>query len=214
MTNNFYEGQAVACVVNKKFPMVFTTGDKSMLGTFPTHHPILGNKYVIDEILGDYLRFDELDCNDESSPEYGFRWWHYSYFSAFEGEEYNTFGQYSEMKVILISGRNAGKKHALSTALEKVGIELIERTSEALQIAGEQIANAGAEVYARFEHEHELALSQMPKKSNDAHFERVMQDMQREIEAMKPITLPSTKAERSANRPPQNWGKYQQFFRK
>jgi hypothetical protein len=113
--------------------------------------------------------------------------------------------------VIVVGGRNEGEMHALSTALEKVGIELIDKTSYALQIAGEQIANASAEVYARFEHEHEVALLQI---GNIDKRIRTLEKEVLEIEAMKPIVLPSTKAERSADRPPQNWGKYQRFFKK
>lgn len=62
--------------------MVITTGDKKRVGSMPTVHPKINEQIVINEILGEYLRFDQYDCDDVSHPDYGWRWWKHTHFSA------------------------------------------------------------------------------------------------------------------------------------
>lgn len=72
--NPFRTGQYAQCI-NDNFPVVETTGDKSQIGTHPLTHPKKGEICCVDEILGEFLRFDEYDCNDETSIDYGYKWW-------------------------------------------------------------------------------------------------------------------------------------------
>jgi len=79
--NPFSAGQSVVCVQDV-FPLVITTGDKSRIGTLPPVCPKKGEVYVIDEILGEFLRFAPLDEYDTSHPDYGWRWWKHTGFRA------------------------------------------------------------------------------------------------------------------------------------
>lgn len=85
----FKERQKVVCI-SDDFPAVHTTGDKYEIGKMPNTHPIVGCTYIIDEILGDFIRFNEFDCDDPNSPEYGYKWWHHSRF-----EPYNATNEYA-----------------------------------------------------------------------------------------------------------------------
>jgi len=84
--NPFKVGQFVFCI-SDNFPLFTTTGDKNKVSKFPNSHPKVGEACCIDEILGDFIRFEEYDCDDKSSPEYGYRWWHYSRFKAATEQE-------------------------------------------------------------------------------------------------------------------------------
>lgn len=84
--NPFYVGQSVVCI-NDHFPIVATTADKARVGLLPHVHPKLKELLVIDEILGEYLRFDQYDCYDVNHPEYGWRWWKHTNFSAIQESE-------------------------------------------------------------------------------------------------------------------------------
>jgi len=50
-----------------------------------------------DEILGEYLRFDEHDCNDPNNPDYGWKWWKHTHFKPLTQqqveEHYEKVGQ-------------------------------------------------------------------------------------------------------------------------
>ena len=77
--NPFKSGDTVICI-NDRFSMVVTTADKSLIGTLPPIHPAIGESLVIDEILGEFIRFDRYDCKDTSLPDYGWRWWKHTHF--------------------------------------------------------------------------------------------------------------------------------------
>lgn len=81
--NPFSVGQSVVCI-NDYFPMVITTADKERIGTLPTVHPKRNELLVIDEILGEYLRFNKYDCDDVNLPDYGWRWWKHTHFAAIQ----------------------------------------------------------------------------------------------------------------------------------
>lgn len=82
--NPFSVGQKVVCV-SDYFPKVITTDeDKSTLGNLPVRHPKRGEVYCIDEILGEFLRFDAFDEKDTTHPEYGWRWWKHTHFKGVE----------------------------------------------------------------------------------------------------------------------------------
>lgn len=84
--SNFYEGQKVVCI-SEDFPICRTTNiDKSRIGVqAPTgFHPVKGETLIIDEMLGDFLRFDKYDFSDPNHPYYGFNWWHSSRFRPLE----------------------------------------------------------------------------------------------------------------------------------
>ena len=71
--SNFREGQKVVCI-SEDFPVHTTTKpDKSEIGTQAPIHPKKGETLVIDEMLGDFLRFDKYDTD-------AFNWWHCSRF--------------------------------------------------------------------------------------------------------------------------------------
>lgn len=71
--NPFKEGDAVICI-NEHFPVFQTTEeDKSIIGTMPKTHPKIGEQLVIDEILGEFLRFDVYDGLN-------FNWWIHTHF--------------------------------------------------------------------------------------------------------------------------------------
>jgi len=71
--SNFFVGQEVVCI-SESFPVHTTTeADKSIIGKQALIHPKKGENLVIDEMLGDFIRFDKYDtdaCN----------WWHSSRF--------------------------------------------------------------------------------------------------------------------------------------
>lgn len=72
------EGDDVICI-SEAFPEWKTTDeDKSRIGTTPAHHPKKGEIITIDEVLGDFIRFDKYDI-----PE-SFNWWHHSRFRKVE----------------------------------------------------------------------------------------------------------------------------------
>ncbi len=81
----FQEKQKVVCI-SDAFPCTHDTGDGTQIGKTPIIRPIVGRTYVIDEILGEYIRFEELDCNDPNAPEYGYKWWHQSRFVLYKME--------------------------------------------------------------------------------------------------------------------------------
>ncbi len=84
--NPFKVNQYALCI-NDNFPVIETTGDKSLIGTQATVHPKEGEICCVDEILGEYLRFDEYDCNDETNPDYGWKWWHHIHFKPLTNQE-------------------------------------------------------------------------------------------------------------------------------
>lgn len=56
-------------------------------GTHPINHPKKGKICCVDEILGEYLRFDEHDCNDPNNPDYGWKWWNHTHFKPFKDKD-------------------------------------------------------------------------------------------------------------------------------
>ena len=79
--NPFVEKQRVLCIKDN-FPVVRTTNeDKRIIGTRARKHPKVGEILIIDEILGEFLRFNEYDQNDPNAPDYSVNWWHYGHFA-------------------------------------------------------------------------------------------------------------------------------------
>ena len=98
--NPFKEGQFVVCI-NDTFPVVETTmTDKSVIGTIPKKRPKKDEVCCIDEILGEFIRFDEYDDNDPSSIDYGYKWWKHTHFKHITHEElenhYESVAKYSK----------------------------------------------------------------------------------------------------------------------
>lgn len=76
--NPFSEGQEVMCI-SEDFPCIIATGeDKSGMGAIPPHHPKKWEKLCIDEILGEYLRFEKYDIPTS------YNWWKHTRFKAIE----------------------------------------------------------------------------------------------------------------------------------
>jgi hypothetical protein len=92
--NPFNVGDYALCV-NDNFPIVTTTGDKSQIGSKPDIHPQKGEVCCVDEILGEFLRFDEYDFNDS------WNWWIHTHFKKLTQEEvedhYEEIGQNAMM---------------------------------------------------------------------------------------------------------------------
>ena len=82
--NPFSVGQKVVCVSDFFHRLITTKEDKSNIGGLPISHPLKGVVYTIDEILGEYLRFDPLDDWDTNSPDYGWRWWKHTCFAPID----------------------------------------------------------------------------------------------------------------------------------
>jgi hypothetical protein len=82
--NPFSVGQKVVCI-NDYFPQVTTTGeDKSRIGVIPKKRPSKGVVYQIDEMLGEFIRFDCMDISDVEDPDYGWRWWKHTHFAPID----------------------------------------------------------------------------------------------------------------------------------
>jgi hypothetical protein len=77
MTIEFYEGQKVVCV-SQDFPLIKKYGGtgKEAQST-PKKNEIL----IINEILGDFLRFDKYDTEDSNN------WWFYNHFAPIDETE-------------------------------------------------------------------------------------------------------------------------------
>lgn len=71
MEHNFKEGQEVICI-SKDFPLIERSGGN---GQKVKTTPKLNEVLVIDEILGNFLRFDKYDMNES------YNWWHVSKFA-------------------------------------------------------------------------------------------------------------------------------------
>ena len=67
------EGDLVKCVSTNFLHWKTTNIDKSQIGSQADFHPRLGEQLIIDEILGEFIRFD---CYDTDS----YNWWHNSRF--------------------------------------------------------------------------------------------------------------------------------------
>ena len=86
--NPFKVGQYAQCI-NDRFPEIITTNeDKSHLGEQPKNYPKLGKFYCVDEVLGEFIRFDEFDCHDEDSSHFGWSWWFHTHFKPLTDEEF------------------------------------------------------------------------------------------------------------------------------
>lgn len=84
--SNFFEGQKVVCI-SESFPVHTTTlEDKSDIGKQAPIHPVKGEKLIIDEMLGDFLRFSKYDTD-------AFNWWHCSRFRPLDEFEVTTSSQ-------------------------------------------------------------------------------------------------------------------------
>lgn len=85
--NPFKKGVCVICI-NDNFPAWKTTDkDKSQIGKQPSLYPKRGEICVIDEILGEFIRFDEYDVDDPNDKEFGFCWWKHTHFKLVRDEE-------------------------------------------------------------------------------------------------------------------------------
>lgn len=105
--NSFYVDQCVVCI-NDNFPMVITTGDKSRIGTHADACPKIGEVLSIDEILGEFIRFDKYDCHDETHPDYGWRWFKHTHFrAATENETEDYFQQIAKGFMRAVFGLHA-----------------------------------------------------------------------------------------------------------
>src|SRR5574343_586707 len=92
--NPFKEGQRVVCI-NDYFKMEITTGDKCRIGSMAQVHPKKNESLIIDEILGEFLRFSLYDCDDPLHPDYGCRWWKHTHFLPVD-EINSYFGETSD----------------------------------------------------------------------------------------------------------------------
>lgn len=76
MENEFYEGQKVVCI-SENFPLLKKYGGDTEAKNTPKKDEVL----IIDEILGEFLRFDKYDT-DES-----YNWWYFNRFAPISEEE-------------------------------------------------------------------------------------------------------------------------------
>lgn len=74
----FTEKDLVICINDQGFIKVITTiEDKSTIGNYSKLHPKKDEVLIVDEILGEYVRFDQYDDGDS------FNWFHSKYFTLF-----------------------------------------------------------------------------------------------------------------------------------
>jgi hypothetical protein len=89
------EGDKVICI-SEKLPQWKTTGeDKGDIGTNPGSHPKINEILTVDEILGDFLRFDRYDTDS-------YNWWKSDRFRKLSlqelmEEEENTINVYEDL---------------------------------------------------------------------------------------------------------------------
>ena len=84
--SNFFEGQKVVCI-SENFPVHATTlEDKNDIGKQASTRPVKGETLIIDEMLGDFLRFNKYDTDS-------FNWWHCSRFRPLDEFEVTTSSQ-------------------------------------------------------------------------------------------------------------------------
>ena len=77
MDHGFYEGQTVVCI-SQHFPLIKEYGGT---GKEAQYTPQKGEILVIDEILGEFLRFDKYD-----GPE-SYNWWIATHFAPIDETE-------------------------------------------------------------------------------------------------------------------------------
>lgn len=75
--NNFSEGEEIVCI-SDDFPAIKKYGT----ATEAKIKPSIGERLIVDEILGDFLRFDRYDT------ETSFNWWHFSRFAPIDNEKH------------------------------------------------------------------------------------------------------------------------------
>lgn len=81
MQNPFYEGQKVVCV-SDEFPRI-----EKYSGPGPKYakkHPVKGQVLIVDEILGEFVRFDIFDTTESCC------WWIHKNFAPYDGPVYNA----------------------------------------------------------------------------------------------------------------------------
>ena len=77
MKNEFHEGQKVVCI-SENFPIIKKHGGNGKeAANTPSEEEVL----VIDEILGEFLRFDKYDTKDS------YNWWKSDRFAPITEEE-------------------------------------------------------------------------------------------------------------------------------
>ena len=76
MKNEFYEGQKVVCI-SENFPLIEKYGGGKEAANAPKKEEVL----VIDEILGEFLRFDKYDTEES------YNWWKSDRFAPITEEE-------------------------------------------------------------------------------------------------------------------------------
>ena len=77
MKNEFYEGQKVVCI-SENFPLIKKYGGT---GKEAVNTPKKEEVLVIDEILGEFLRFDKYDTEES------YNWWKSDRFAPITEEE-------------------------------------------------------------------------------------------------------------------------------
>ncbi len=99
--NPFEVGQKVLCV-SDDFRVVITTGeDKSVIGNKSIVCPIIGQTYIVDEILGEYLNFTQFNFPGETM------WFHYKRFAPIEEKPINYENiEFVSMPIIPISHKS------------------------------------------------------------------------------------------------------------
>jgi hypothetical protein len=77
MKHQFEEGQKVVCILGR-FPLIKEFGGT---GREAVDTPKKNEVLIIDEILGEFLRFDKYDTDDS------FNWWAGDHFAPFDEME-------------------------------------------------------------------------------------------------------------------------------
>lgn len=74
VTNPFVEGDRVICI-SDRFPIIPKYSGDSTIET--ERKPTIGDVLIIDEILGDFVRFDQYDSDS-------FNWWYWDRFARID----------------------------------------------------------------------------------------------------------------------------------
>ena len=96
--HNFEEGQEVICI-SDNFPFV-PEYSKSKIDTLETK-PILGQRLIIDEILGEFLNFDCFNKKDQNGNVLIYNWFKHDRFSSITNSEAIEGTEYASVAILL-----------------------------------------------------------------------------------------------------------------
>jgi hypothetical protein len=96
--HNFEEGQEVICI-SGNFPFV-PEYSKNKIDTLETK-PVIGQRLIIDEILGEFLNFDCFNKKDQNGNVLIYNWFKHDRFSSITNSEAIEGTEYASVAILL-----------------------------------------------------------------------------------------------------------------